>query len=154
MLEWSITIIHYHPSQSPISIHHNNRKETEFNQQAIKIPILSIVGETLELILPFFHPTNELRSFSSRHLSMKLTFNEGSIKMILGYVGVFHANTFLQQLMTSNENPRREQAHLPLNTFKRKKKSYMVSLETFSKEACTCTFPRSRCCSRFSLVCG
>lgn len=52
--------------------------------------------------------------------------------MISGYVGVFHANTLLQQLLTSSEKSRHKQARLVLNTFKKKKnRSYMVSLETF-----------------------
>lgn len=40
--------------------------------------------------------------------------------MISGYVGVFHANTLLQQLLTSNENSKHEQARSVLNTFKKK----------------------------------
>lgn len=68
-----------------ISNHHDNREEKQFNQ--------------VELLIPIFDPINEPRSFSSTQLNMQLTFSERSMKMISGYVGVFHANILPQQLL-------------------------------------------------------
>lgn len=41
--------------------------------------------------------------------------------MISDYVGVFHANTLLRQLLTSNENSKHQQARLVLSIFKKKR---------------------------------
>lgn len=56
--------------------------------------------------------------------------------MISGYVGVFHANTLLQQFLTSNENFQQQQARLVLNKVKKRELKLYGFLGNLSKETC------------------